>query len=120
MPARVHALNVGIVVLPLAPVTGCSSGIDPHCAADQQTSAGANGSPLAATNRRTSRCTDRCANHRTTGSSLIRHLLAAAATNLPQGKITAGMVVIAKALHRLPGTGQDHDIRSAGHDAARS
>jgi hypothetical protein len=106
--------------LPLATVTGSPSGIGTDCATNQQARAGSDSSALTTSYRCTSRRTDSRTYHRTTNSGLIRRLLTAAATNLPQGKIATGIVVSAKTLHRLPCAWQHHDIRPAGHDGART
>ena len=104
MPLGIHALNIGIVVLPLAAISGTTRRVRPDSTAHQQARAGTNSSALTAANRRTGNCADRRSNNCTAHGRLIGCLLTGAPTDLTKREVATNIIIGPETLRRLPRT----------------
>jgi hypothetical protein len=93
MAFAVHALNIGIVVLPLAAIAGTARRVGPDSAAHQQARAGADSSALTATNGRACNRANCRSNGCTANCRLIGRLLARAPTDLNKREVTTSIII---------------------------
>ena len=118
MALGIHALDIGVVVLSLAAITGTARRIRANRTSDQQASASTHRSALIAANGSTGYCANRCADSSTTNRCLIRRLLAASPTDLCHSKVTANIIIGTETLSRHSASRQNHDIGAIRHDRA--
>ena len=98
MSLGVHALNIGVVVLPLAAITGTARRIRTDRTTHQQTRSSTNSRALTAANRSTGNGANRRTNSSTADGRLIGRLLAGPSTDLSQGKVTTNIIVSTEAI----------------------
>ena len=114
MPLRIHALDVGVVVLSLCAVAGLLRVVDADGAADDEAAAGANGCALLATDGCAGNGTDRGADGRTGGGGLTAALLCRGASGLFECVATATGFVGAEVIKAAAASGQHHDAGAVG------
>ena len=119
MPLGIHALNEGVVVLALGADTRRASAASTNSRPHQQARAGTDSRAFATTANRGAGYSTHCRTDRSTGRQrFVGRLAGSLAANLLQRKITAVGVILTETLDALPGSRQDHDIRTGRHDGA--
>jgi len=104
VPLRIHALNVGVVVLALGANTGTARRVGPGRTADQQTGSGPDRSTITSAQRGTRYRTDDSTDRGTGDRRLLRGLLGRPTTDLEVGELTTIDIICVETFDALAGS----------------
>jgi hypothetical protein len=119
MSSSIHALNIGIIVVPLCTVTRalgrpCAG----HTSHQQSGCCPGSGTPATVCHRADGGA-DQGAHHRALHTGIGGRLISIRTTNLPLGKLPADRIVLAELIEVLAGARQHHDTRTRGQGGTR-
>lgn len=118
MSLGVHALNIGIVVVLLAAISGAFRSTRTGHAAHQQSHSGARARAFVPAYRGTGDGPHCGADGGTAQSGIGGGLIGRGSANLVGRVLLAIAIVHTELVKVLPGTGQRHDARAGGHGCA--